>query len=118
MGRAMSYKTKTKEQIISQTSEAFKASELGGWDVDASDKDCLVIYMDEEGDGYNASAFGLATKDGELYEFEDRHCSCDGYYFSPVPCNLPALAMRVLNGGHYGPIDRKSLAEFIGAEAP
>lgn len=111
----MNYRTKTKEEIIAQTKGSFVSAKLKDdyWDVGKDALDYTIIYMDEQSEGYEGSAFGLATKDGELYEFESSHCSCDGFDFSPVPCDLPALAMRSFKGFYY--LDKDKLRKFIGA---
>lgn len=44
-----------------------------------------VLFFCEDAGPYEGSLYSVLRKDGQLFEYEDSHCSCNGFGFNPMP---------------------------------
>ena len=66
-----------------------------GWDgVTEPATDEEIIFASYHVDGYEGGAFVLFWRDGQLYEVNSSHCSCNGLEWDPEPTTWAALAAR------------------------
>lgn len=64
---------------------------------------------------FEGSLYALLRKDGQLHEYEDSHCSCDGFNLNPQPVTAEYLKHRAANGDFWacGPAEKEDLKRVI-----